>query len=318
MIMKALVYQVTIALAVGCAYAQTATQSMPQWKATVKVVDEAGQPVEGATVTIGYYIPPPASRPTSIATDAKRGVTDTNGLFTASEYSRSPDLFVGVIKGGYYKTHVDYELGPEYKAAKWSPELTLVLKRIGKPIPMYAKWVNVGMPVLDKPIGFDLMAGDWIAPYGKGASTEIIFTAHRDQRSEDDFDYRLTISFPKPGDGIQPFNPNAFRPGEGSALRSSHEAAENGYEPRWIKTQSQRPGEPARYGLDENLNFFFRVRTVLDEQGNVKSALYGKIYGDFMHFRYYLNPTANDRNVEFDPKHNLLKGLRGSQMVDAP
>ncbi len=56
----------------------------------------------------------------------------------------------------------------------------------------------------------------------------------------------------------------------------------------------------------------------LDEHGNVKSALYGKIYGDFMQFVYYLNPGANDRNVEFDPKHNLLTGLRSSEEVTRP
>jgi hypothetical protein len=60
------------------------------------------------------------------------------------------------------------------------------------------------------------------------------------------------------------------------------------------------------------------VRTVLDEQGNVKSALYGKIYGDFMHFSYYLNPTPNSRNVEFDPKRNLSKNLSNMEGVSEP
>ena len=60
-------------------------------------------------------------------------------------------------------------------------------------------------------------------------------------------------------------------------------------------------------------NYFFRVRTVLDEHGNVKSALYGKIYGDFMQFTYYLNPTPNDHNIEFDPPRNLLGGRRRFQ-----
>ena len=62
------------------------------------------------------------------------------------------------------------------------------------------------------------------------------------------------------------------------------------------------------------------MRTVLDENGNVKSALYGKIYGDpmQMNFRYYLNPTPNDRNIEFDPKQNLLGGLKPVEQVDAP
>lgn len=60
------------------------------------------------------------------------------------------------------------------------------------------------------------------------------------------------------------------------------------------------------------------MRTVLDEKGHVKSALYGKIYGDFMHFRYYLNPTSNSRNVEFDPEQNLMKGAKSFEQVTAP
>jgi hypothetical protein len=76
--------------------------------------------------------------------------------------------------------------------------------------------------------------------------------------------------------------------------------------------------------------YFIRVRTQLDEQGNVKSALYGKIPGNFrfyagtkapragMGFDYYLNPTPNDRNVEFDPKQNLLKGIKSFERVREP
>ena len=49
-----------------------------------------------------------------------------------------------------------------------------------------------------------------------------------------------------------------------------------------------------------------------DDNGNVKSAYYGKIYGDFnmqdidgVEFLYYLNPILNDRNLEWDMKNNL-------------
>jgi hypothetical protein len=63
---------------------------------------------------------------------------------------------------------------------------------------------------------------------------------------------------------------------------------------------------------------FFWVRTVKDHEGNIVSAHYGKIYGDFMQFTYYLNPTPNDRNIEFDPKQNLLQGLQSFEQVSAP
>jgi len=247
------------------------------------------------------------------------GLTDTNGIFGASHSAHSGILGFAAEKAGYYTTREpSYDLGFTYDPAKWNPTQTIVLKKIGKPTAMYAKRLNTHVPVLDKPVGFDLMAGDWIAPYGKGKETDMIFTVHLDQRAESDFDYKLVVSFPNPGDGIQLFGTNTFRFREGSELRSPHEALENGYEPQWVKTQSQKPGEPSKNGRDENLIYFFRVRTVLDENGNVKSALYGKIYGDFMRFAYYLNPTPNSRNVEFDPKQNLMKNLKSLEGVDAP
>jgi hypothetical protein len=35
-------------------------------------------------------------------------------------------------------------------------------------------------------------------------------------------------------------------------------------------------------------------------------------------FTYYLNPTPNDRNMEFDPKQNLFKDLKPMEEVKDP
>jgi hypothetical protein len=35
-------------------------------------------------------------------------------------------------------------------------------------------------------------------------------------------------------------------------------------------------------------------------------------------FTYYLNPTPNDRNLEFDPKRNLFTNLKDEERVTAP
>jgi hypothetical protein len=91
-----------------------------------------------------------------------------------------------------------------------------------------------------------------------------------------------------------------------------------GYQAEWIQTKTRRPGKPMETNWDINRNYYFRVRTVPDQNGNVKSALYGKIYGDFMQFSYYLNPTPSDRNIEFDPKRNLMKTLTPLEAVTEP
>jgi hypothetical protein len=301
----------------GYALAQRALPPIPEWKAVVKVIDEAGQPVPGADVTIGYYVPPPEGQ--SIASASKKGRTDTNGVFSASEHSTTTDLFFGAGKDGFYRAHFDYELGLwlQYDPVKWNPTVTLLLKKIRKPIPMYAKYIEGGPPVFNEPMAYDLMVGDWVAPHGKGQVADIIFNGELNQNAKNDFNYKLVVSFPKTGDGIQEFTvPDTEK---NSGLRSSYEAFADGYQPQVIKTMSRHPGQGTKSDMNNpNRNYYFRVRTVLDEKGNVKSALYGKIYGDFMKFRYYLNPTPNDRNVEFDPKQNLMKDLKPTERVDAP
>jgi hypothetical protein len=255
----------------------------------------------------------------SLTTDKVEGLTDTDGLLmTSHEANGSIALGFGVEKVGFYSARQGYELAQraESDPARWNPKVTLLLRKIGHPISMYAKRVNLGMPVFDKPVGFDLMVGDWIAPYGKGLSADILFTGHLDKMSDGALDYTLTVSFPNTGDGIQEFKISELE--QTSALRSAHEAPIEGYSARWTQTDNRKPGRPAVTSRDENRSFYYRVRTVLDEKGKVKSALYGKIYGDFMQFQYYLNPTPSDRNVEFDSRHNLVQALKPDEKVQSP
>jgi hypothetical protein len=288
------------------------------WRATIKVVDESGAPVAGADVIAGYFVAPPPGE--STAKESIKGVTDSAGLFTASHRDRSSTLGFRAQKEDYYPTDRDYSLGypTEYNAVKWSPSLTLVLRRIGQPIPMYAKRIHGGPPTLREPVGYDLTIGDWIGPYGKGQRGDITFTREFTDKSPYDYESKLTISFPNPGDGIQeiirqePIH-------EGSFLKSPHEAPTGGYQPQLLKEEGAHPGQE-RKEPDNNPNriYLIRVQTFFDQNGHVKSALYGKIYGDFMEFSYYLNPTPNSLNLEFDPQQNLLKNLKDIDQVKAP
>ncbi len=89
------------------------------------------------------------------------------------------------------------------------------------------------------------------------------------------------------------------------------------------------PGSPRRnqkVRLDQN--YLFRVRSVVDEQGKLKEAKYGKLHDDFdfgyaesnkvlLAFTYYLNPDGT-RNLEFDPTRNLFKELSPMEEVHDP
>jgi hypothetical protein len=289
-----------------------------QWTANVKVVGDDGNPIVGANVSVQYTIPAVPNSGGQTYGEVK-GITDTNGMFSASHTDSSLGLGIIVEKVGYYATHIGYQFYFDEK--KRNPTFTSVLKQIGKPIPMYAKSLNSHVPDLDKPVGYDLVAGDWVGSYGKGINSDILFTGHFDKHSDGESDFTLTVSFPKAGDGIQEFKaPLLLQDAANgmSDLRSGQMAPTNGYQSEWIQTDNRKPNVPIKTNRDPNRNFYFRVRTKLDENGNVVSARYGKIYGDFMQFSYYLNPTPNDRNIEFDPKQNLLGGLESIQQVNSP
>ena len=308
-----------IVLALGCAFAQTIIPPH-QWSVTLKVVDEGGTPVFGAHASVGYFA---NSQPASFD-----GLTDSNGIFSASYSAKSDldELGFEANKSGFYTTRIGRMLFPPYDPVKWDIVQTLIIKKIGKPIPMYAKWVRsepvvfkkTGRPPIafNRTVGYDLMIGDWVAPYGNGINTDLSFTEEFHKQSANDFDYKLTVNFPKPGDGIQEFIvPEAEKE---SDLRSPHTAPADGYQAQLIHENIRHAGQPGKSDYDPNRNYFFRVRTVLDNQGNIVSAYYGKIYGDFMQFSYYLNPTPNDRNIEFAPRQSLIGGLKSFEQVIAP
>jgi hypothetical protein len=294
------------------AEAQNEVPNAPQWQATLHITDDEGSPVGNAIATAGYYIKPTSgnTEPESHVT----GVTDTNGLVILSAHS-GPVIWCSANKAGYYST-TGLEFDFTNKAwDQWqplNPSIGIALDRIVNPIPMYAKSIEKGPPIFNQPVGYDLVVGDWVAPNGRGQTTDIIFTVEYHKKSLQDYDYKLTVSFPNAGDGIQEFKAS------GGGLRSPYEATENGYEPQLTRLNVSHPGQSLVFDYDKSRNYFIRVRTSLGVNGNVNSALYGKIYGDFMHFTYYLNPTPNSRNVEFDPKQNLLSLQAGEPQIGAP
>jgi hypothetical protein len=277
------------------------------WVATVKVTDELAVPISGAEVVVSYFVTPTNGE--HFASAQIKGLTDRKGIFTASHSDRSITLGFRSQKEGYYLTDVNERVGiPGLSSEKMIISETLVLKKIVAPIPMYASWISpLPKHVSNKAIGYDMTVGDWVAPYGKGLTPDLFMTREYNKKSAHDYVDNIKINFPNQGDGLQGFE-TPYRMMEGSRLRSPHQAPAGGYQAELIKEFGIHPGEESKSDYDENRNYFFRVRTVLDESGQIKSALYGKMYGDFPSVRFYLNPTPNSRNIEFDPTSNLLGG----------
>jgi hypothetical protein len=119
------------------------------WTATIKVIGEDGNPIFGADVAVSYTLPPPPGRNLEAGPDWSqvKGLTDANGVFSATHTDSSLDLAVIVNKSGYYTTQIGHQF--YYDEKRRHPSFTLLLKKIGQPIAMYARRLNTHVPALD-------------------------------------------------------------------------------------------------------------------------------------------------------------------------
>jgi len=277
-------------------------------------------------------------------------VTNSNGACTIWGHGNGSSVAVAVMNSSYfYGTTGEFffkeGLGPI--ARPWNPTIELRLKAIRNPIAMYAKNLSqkrfpeaviprgrdpkkgwVPMPADSGTVRYDLEKGDWVEPYGEGTISDFVFTITREARvkylSEYGRDHTssgatIEISVSNDGDGFIPY-PVAEKDRH-RGLRLPYQVVPNGYEPVVKKHKIHPPNERTRTNIEKDMNYFFRVRTIKDEMGKIVSAHYGKIHGDFVFdslgtwitFAYYLNPTPNDRNVEFKRKSSLIPDLKGTE-----
>lgn len=270
-------------------------------------------------------------------------VTDANGWgeFTASTDSH---ITINAELDGYYESLIFCRFD-EIVAGKWEPwgqEKKLILRKVKKPVPMFAVHkYEIEMPLAGK-MGYDLELLDWEYPFGKGKHSDLIFTLKR-RGTETKGEASLKLSFSQPGDGVVPLY--EYVPG-GSQFRFPRMAPEKGYLPerQWShiwnhgnsleeEKLSEQYHEQLQKRLEESpppVAYVFRVRTVLDKKGKVVSALYGKmdvappVYQNRMRgdlewdpefsrttkilLTFWLNPDGT-RNLEYDPKKNLFKDV---------
>jgi hypothetical protein len=303
----------------------------PRLQITFKVMDENGASLANAPIhTVLFdHQAPGAGFGTPIYKEG-RSLTDTQGVAVVRNSSSDNEVSYEVSDlHGYYQGGGVYSFTNSslVRWEPWNPTVELVLRPIVKPVPMYARIVEIYIPKPVEKYGYDLIVGDWVAPQGKGQTADFVFAVTGHATGVKDNDSKLSISFTNPLDGIQPFVPI-----KGSAFRSPREAPLDGYQDKLDLRKVRKPGQLSPDWIDDTkgeTNYFFRVRTVLDENGKIKSALYGKIYGGikfggavencYLEMKpYYLNPEPNSRNMEFDPKRNLFRNLDQFHQVDAP
>lgn len=278
-----------------------------QAKFTFRVVDEDGAVVTGAYVQASF------------ATEWSKwikGASGTNGLFSVEGRSRG-EMIYDVRKNGYYSTSDQYHFGglggkflSDGKWLPWNPTNTVVIKKIKNPVAMFANYeMEMFVPEVGKAVSYDLAKGDWLHPYGKGEAADIIVLYEYTEIDSLTFSRNLTLTFGTNAlDGVRRYKKDTF-----SKLCSIYEAPETGYERSlsWAFEHTKKTIKDTGDSKDECL--VFRVRTQVDDKGNIVKANYGKIYGPIdcwrgkkrIKFVYYFNPEFNSRNLEFDPTKNL-------------
>lgn len=301
----------------------------------VRVVSEDGKPMEGITVRMSFF-----SKFVPFTDQEFVRKTDGSGLVRFS--GRANDLgHVRISEPAFYelmeKPSAFIKRGwHDGSHTDWEPSgsvITVVLKKLGERVPMYAKRDRRRFPVeAGKAVGYDYLAGDFVEPFGVGRTTDVLFSYEASGDSHRDFHWKLTAKFPGEGDGIVPLESKVgtdhpeFR---GSVLRSPTRAPTEGY-----KNQFVFSGFGSETIPDENDTIYiFRVRTVLDAEGRVVSSLYGKMYrlpwvgrgfaekekgrqhSDWLLMSYYLNPDQTP-NLEFNGK-TLFENLPREQLPDA-
>jgi len=265
------------------------------------VVDGDGQPVVNAVVGMDFLL--------SHGSNGFEGNTNAEGKV---ETTNLASFGVGILvqKDGFYPT--------EYRSGYGHQKLTLLLREKKNPIAMYAREVLLSAREPRKngvEFGYDLAVGDFVSPYGKGVISDFLIT-HKYSRTDFwNYSFEITIKFSNPEDGLIPFH---FEQ-EISEYKSDYFSPKSGYLDEFVIHGERQGINTSVIGnKDKKRNFYFRVRTAVNDDGEVVSAHYGKTYGGFPGISYFFNPTPNDRNIEFDPTKNIFKNLMPEERVLEP
>lgn len=294
--------------------------ALPTAKVTIKVLNEAEQPIESAHVEVYFELERGVS-------NKDVDLTDEQGIFVASGSTIQNVGGCIIRKEGYYDSFCRGYSGtsvftgitgiPGFRRWQpWNPTLTVVLKKIKNPIPLYRRvfgsentdYPEHRLPKANEYVGLDLIESDWVAPYGRGVRSDFLFKIEKDIKSMFDYNVTLYLKFQNKGDGIQSY----YTPADNtSQFRMPYQAPKDGYQSELVINKIDRPKVVERSTFRGDQNYFFRVRTELDEEGHVKSALYGKIERNIeflrgitisptaeIKFTYVINPVPNDTNLE--------------------
>ncbi len=277
----------------------------------ILVLNEAGEPVPGAAVR-GFFFVEQVQKERLDGNVA--GITGQDGRV---EIDGMEDIYVDVQvdKDGYYRS-TRRVVVRDAETRKHGSDQTIRLRKQIDPMAMYVKQLAMASEDAgSEPHGYDLVAGDFVEPLGRGSINDLLITFVHKPGSSFDWSWTHSVTFSNPGDGLIPVQLDE----PDSEFKSAYRAPEDGYLGEWSLEMSRTGmNEAATGNTDPNRSYYFRIRTQMDPNGDVSGGLYGKIYGEFPKITYYLNPETGNRNVEWDISRNLLDPLPILNRASAP
>ncbi len=271
----------------------------------IRVVDDIGEVVSNATVSVTFYTAPDK-------VDVKRGKTDVKGCFLAKGRCIG-EVHAWIRKNGYYDTKID----PAFRTLsdkdvqqqrRWSDgtvETVAVLKKRRNPVSMIFNHRQYwAFPATNEVFFLDIETCQWCPPYGNGKNRDMSLFYEAVEHPEEGWAVsywnKLTLTMPNVVDGFYKANMEPF-----SKFAYAYEANTNAVYAKSLVLEIERKNDrmikvdiPA-----ENEYFVFRTRTATNEVGEVTHANYGRI-GEKLNLaiglsiKSWFNKNDNDPNLE--------------------
>lgn len=278
-------------------------------KLTIRIVDESGNAVSGARVSVFHCrgIKLVKTQRFTTGTDATIVVENKN----ADEYQ------ISVEKQGYYGYLGQIQFYSQYNRCvengrwiPWNPHVNLILKSIDNPISLRDYDIsirddNLAIP-LDTDIPFDLLSGDFLPPFGKGMSTNLFIRVSGYEQGRDGH-VKTVLHFPS-GGGLSKHPKDGFcdymYPKRINQMDFSDEFV---HEKKWMYNN----GFPTMIDTDPTGREYIALRVPETLPDGSRTFRYGILYDiprihiredgkGFYSFcvRYFLNPEPGNSNVE--------------------
>ncbi len=271
----------------------------------IKVVDDVGEAVSNASVSVTFYTAPEK-------VDIKRGTSDVQGCFSARGMCIG-EAHAWIRKDGHYDTKVDpifqtLPNGEVQSSRKWSEgevQTVVTLKRKRRPVALLlSRRQYWPFPATNEVFAIDLETLQWCPPYGKGrhADLELFYEAveHPEEGWGVSYWNRLTLNMPNAVDGFYAAKMDSF-----SKFPYAYRADTNAVFSKSLVLEIERKNDRMVKVdlLPEDEYLVFRTRTSTNGLGQVTHANYGRIGENLnlaigLSMKSWFNPTVNDTNLE--------------------